>query len=438
MKKLILIISIILSACTQPRTTLATQQLLAAPLPRLSITTDNIPYDCGGKVYKGIDLRADNVKLSNCFSVDSATNTGGVYIEGNGNTVSNVTVTGACMTGFQINGNNNIVEFNDISKSRQCDGQSGKDADGLRLIGSGNVIRYNYIHDIAYSATENSTAHIDCIQAWQFISNTTIEGNICDVVHAGIQTDAATNTVNLTIKNNFFRAARPLNLRCATCFISGNIFVGKVVLNVTGSYIIIPDSINITFVNNIIYETTLGILGRNTTWAGRGLNIFWNDTLGLPVRRDSDYNGSGIASDKWYTVNPRMSGFCSLAFPAIGAPCTGVSTPQSPTVTATIATNTPICTGASCQTITPTSTASFTPSPTTSLSPTGQSHTPTQTATLTPTSTKTPTATFSPSPSATRIPTRTKTPTPVPTRTATPTKCYAVSIGGTPYPPFCP
>lgn len=266
---------------------------------RVNVTRSGIIFQANGKVtIQGFVISTSNTKVIGFYSLNSSNNSGAFYVNGSGNTIKNNIAEGPCMAGIVLNGNSNLAENNEIFKSRQCGG-SGADADGMRVFGDGNVIRGNYVHSI--SKASNPTAHIDCIQNWGTLLNTIIEGNTCNVADAGIQTDVG-NVRNITIRNNVFTASRPLNIRGEGLKITNNVFVG----NAASSFVSLQSSSNVTFQNNIVYNTSDGILTSPGMITAGGYNIFYNSS-GKAPRRDSGYSYvSGKLkwpTDKWQ-VNP--------------------------------------------------------------------------------------------------------------------------------------
>lgn len=126
-------------------------------------------------------------------------------------------------SGFAIDGNNHLVEDNEVSKTVQAHPicRSG-DADGIRFFGKNNVFRRNYIHSIVFNGTTVTDAHIDCFQTfgtgefWSVADGVTIERNTCDMISTNNSGDHTTATMlayakNITIKNNLFRTYRGVN-----------------------------------------------------------------------------------------------------------------------------------------------------------------------------------------------------------------------------------
>jgi hypothetical protein len=248
-------------------------------------------------------INGSGVTVDGFYSLGSSNYEGAMIVNGNSNTVSNNVIESACMAGIVIKGSSNLALNNEILKSRQCPG-SGSDADGIRIFADGNVARGNYIHNI--SSLQNPTAHIDCFQSWGTLTNATIENNYCYNLESGttgagttgVQTDVG-NVHNITIRNNVFRVAHGLNMRGDGISATNNVFVGDYY---NTSYVFLDVITGAIFKNNIIYNTTNGIIVGSAYKTGitGGYNIIYNANGAAPSR-DSAYFSS---TDKWQTMNP--------------------------------------------------------------------------------------------------------------------------------------
>lgn len=355
MKKIILILLIvILVSCATP-----TQKSLLASLARVTITQNNTTYTCTQPV-AGVTVNASGVTVQNCTVTGDSSNAGGIAVNGSNNTILNNVITGACMAGIIVRGDDNLIQGNEISKSKQCAGTSGPDADGIRYFNNGNVIVGNYIHDILYDSV-NTTAHIDCFQTWGGASNTVIENNICDnATNNATLAGSGANIENDTgaiFRNNYFRIAGKqimVESSSSNTVIERNIFIsGPVIPYPPYQYGIFGSGSNETANNNIFF----GKKSENGT----------SFLLGV-----SNISGNLIG------VDPKMDGYCSLAYPNIGIPCGGTTaTPTiTPTMTVTatkqpqISTETGIVSITPSATIPPTATKSATPTKTRTPIPT--------------------------------------------------------------------
>lgn len=123
--------------------------------------------------------------------------------------------------GISIIGTNALIENNEITNIFQLHpngpepGLIGQDADGLRIFGSGHVIRGNKISKIGEpSSPYNINPHVDGIQTWDgssngapVMSNTIIEGNFISISHPtgkGVLMEAETGNAchDIIIRNN--------------------------------------------------------------------------------------------------------------------------------------------------------------------------------------------------------------------------------------------
>ena len=291
-----------------------------------------------------------NVTLDGFYSLNSATNSGAIVANGSGNKIINNKIEGSCMVGINLYGSANTAENNEILKSRQCAGSSGADADGIRYFGANQIMRGNYIHDILYNAT-NTTAHIDCFQTWGGASKAAIENNICDnyTANATLAGSGANieNDTDATFRNNYWHIRGKMIMiesSSSGTKIDNNIFIGGA---------------------NVTTPVQYGLFGSGSGEVARN-NMFWQVFVsnGTPLLYGVTDGGGNLSG-----VDPRMSGYCSLAYPSRGVPC-GVPPVVSPTPTSTpiilFVTNTPslappVATGTPSSTPTTIVTPGFTP-----------------------------------------------------------------------------
>jgi parallel beta-helix repeat protein len=99
-----------------------------------------------------------------------------------------------CKAGLNVAGAAHLIEGNEIWESAECHpcGLDAGDADGMRVFGTGHIIRGNYIHDIHYGDPGCDVAngdyiddgHVDCFQSWDRggpVTDTVFEQNVCIV-----------------------------------------------------------------------------------------------------------------------------------------------------------------------------------------------------------------------------------------------------------------
>lgn len=126
----------------------------------------------------------------------------GFYLTGSNNRVSGFTITNpASDFGIRVNGNNNIIDNNEISNTKQ---------DGIWFFGSGNKFIGNYIHGIVDRSKITDDPHVDCFQTWGPAENIIFEKNICNhtSTYGSNQIAQISNlnqpVRNITFKNNIF------------------------------------------------------------------------------------------------------------------------------------------------------------------------------------------------------------------------------------------
>ncbi|HBC89715.1 MAG TPA: hypothetical protein DCZ94_22480 [Lentisphaeria bacterium] len=129
-------------------------------------------------VGQNIGVSGSNCQVLNNY-VHGSTTKGGIDITGNNNLIKGNTVVRAVVSGIYVNGQNNIIESNEISHTMDHtpDRSFIEDADGLRFLGSGHIIRKNYIHHIMHSEAPGTDPHIDGFQTWGPATNILFEQN---------------------------------------------------------------------------------------------------------------------------------------------------------------------------------------------------------------------------------------------------------------------
>ena len=158
------------------------------------------------------------------------TTTASAYGIFKGNTIRN-----AVQTGLYIEGQNHLIENNEISRTRDYLRNSSTyrtDANGINFFGKNNVFRGNYIHDLWHTDCLGAP-HIDCIQTWKNAEYITFERNTCrlentDGMNKFVMIERSTTEPMryLTFKNNLFISYsnydtwNPLNIGNEGCSIS--------------------------------------------------------------------------------------------------------------------------------------------------------------------------------------------------------------------------
>ncbi len=126
-------------------------------------------------------LTPGNSIITNCvfdgFQRVQTTGTPGIAIWGVGNTVSHCVMTDAPYIAIRFDGNNHVIEYNDISNVCQDTADTGAIYAGRHWEDRGNEIRYNYIHDIKIIDT-NTGMKVQAIYLDDGFSSANVHGNI--------------------------------------------------------------------------------------------------------------------------------------------------------------------------------------------------------------------------------------------------------------------
>jgi hypothetical protein len=122
--------------------------------------------------------------------------TGGkaVYIGGVGNRVANNLIHDAPHHAIDLAGNDHVIEYNDISHVGLETHDAGAFYMGRNWTQRGNVIRYNYFHDLG--SGDFQAVYLD-----DFTCGTTVFGNICCRVRRGVLVGGGRDNI---IENNYF------------------------------------------------------------------------------------------------------------------------------------------------------------------------------------------------------------------------------------------
>ena len=163
---------------------------------KIQITSCEI-YDCGRG---GIKLAGGNretlVKsgffIHNCHIHDLSridrTYTPGIWVDGVGTHISNCKIHDVPSSAMRINGNDHLVEYNEMYKVvTESDDQGAIDMWGDPTF-RGNIFRYNYFHDIGPQQKDEIDAHTGRagIRFDDTISGNLIYGNIFDKCSGGL------------------------------------------------------------------------------------------------------------------------------------------------------------------------------------------------------------------------------------------------------------
>lgn len=127
---------------------------------------------------------------------------------GVGVTVAHNKIYNAPHTAIQFTGNEHIIEYNDIRNVVRESGDAGAIYCGRKLLGNGNIIRYNYFEnlkrvsftdDYGVSISYSGVADVVAIYLDDLFSGATVHGNIMNNVDVGILMGGGSNNI---ISNN--------------------------------------------------------------------------------------------------------------------------------------------------------------------------------------------------------------------------------------------
>ncbi len=418
MKKIIVLIALLLAACSPVRQALPTATITMQSL------IDNTSV--GGTLVIPINTYIGNVTINKAITINGNNSTvqGRIQVDGSNVAIKNLIISKPVMYGLLSRGDNAVYENITVLNTQLSTYCSGcDDMDGIRVAGN-NVSLKNIKIDLS-GVANIGPAHPDCVQfaTWdKRASNITIDGLYCNNSYDAGTTSTGSNGFqlatekygweNITIKNSV--------LITKTCILaydsqSGLIFehntcIGK---GTSGGYGFYSAKNTSDYLNNNIFvnhdypvsPTLNGLSGTST-------NIIY---CGSSCKSDSSFSHTG----QLWNVNPLLdatyhplpnSPACLANGEYIGAyPCTATGSPTA-SRTATQSAIPPSPTPSTSPT--PTFTPTVTPVPTFT-----KTSTPTLTHTSTPTQTSTVTQTLTPSSTATK----TITQSPAPTITMSPT-----------------
>ncbi len=123
-----------------------------------------------------------------------------IHVLGVGNRIANNLIYHAPHAGILLSGNNHIIEFNEIHDVALETSDVGAIYMGRNYTMRGNVIRYNYIHDLPVKGWINAVYLDDC---W---SGTTVYGNVFYRAHRGVLVGGGRDN---TVANNIFVECHP-------------------------------------------------------------------------------------------------------------------------------------------------------------------------------------------------------------------------------------
>ena len=161
----------------------------------------------GGIILSGGDRQtltpAGNYAINNCidhFSRWVRTYRPAINLQGVGNRVAHNLIYDAPHVGILVSGNNHTIEFNEIHNVALETSDVGAIYMGRDYTQRGNIIRYNYIHDLPLETEVNGVYLDDC---W---SGTMVYGNIFYRMHRGILVGGGRDN---TVDNNILAECHP-------------------------------------------------------------------------------------------------------------------------------------------------------------------------------------------------------------------------------------
>ena len=107
-----------------------------------------------------------------------------IHLEGVGNVVRYNKISDADHTVLQFSGNFNIIEYNEIFNAVQNADDMGAIYSGRNLTMRGNIIRYNYFHDIGGTNRGTNGCHGIFLDDW--FSAADVVGNVFSDIHGGV------------------------------------------------------------------------------------------------------------------------------------------------------------------------------------------------------------------------------------------------------------
>jgi hypothetical protein len=156
------------------------------------------------------------------FSRIQATYTPAVELAGVGNRISGNTMHHAPHMAILIHGNNHVIEFNEIYAVLQQTSDAGAIYMGADWSEQGNIIRYNYLHDLTgIEGIGQMGIYLD-----DMASGTLVYGNILDRINVGMlvgggRNNLIANNLILSCDKSILLDERGLNWAIDTCLPGG-------------------------------------------------------------------------------------------------------------------------------------------------------------------------------------------------------------------------
>jgi hypothetical protein len=147
----------------------------------------------------------DNCRITDCCRW-SRTYRAGVYMWGVGNRVSHSVIHGLPHSAVFFWGNDHILEYNEIFDVCRETGDAGAFYQGRDWSQQGNMIRYNYFHDVRGVQGQGGFTDVMSVYMDDFASGTTVYGNV--FVNGG-RTVMVGGGRDVRIENNLFVNGQP-------------------------------------------------------------------------------------------------------------------------------------------------------------------------------------------------------------------------------------
>ncbi len=241
------------------------------------VTIDGFNIQSKKPYWKGIDVKnGNNVDIRYCYIHDCPS--GAIRVSASqspkivGNKIDN-----NGLAAISLIGNNGLIENNEISNIVQYypgetePGLVGQDADGLRIFGSGHIIRGNRLTKIGDpSNPNNKNPHVDAIQTWDgssngapVMTNTIIEGNFISVNHPTgkgllMETSSSNACHDIIIRNNIIEfmdiGIGAYSGSFNNIHVYNNLFKAKLNADSWGTSVYFKEITNFSYVNNITVD----------------------------------------------------------------------------------------------------------------------------------------------------------------------------------------
>jgi hypothetical protein len=242
------------------------------------VTIDGFEIQTEQPYWKGVNIKGGNhVDIRYCYihgcpSGAIRVRDGAQYAKIVGNKIDD-----NGLHGISIIGNNALIENNEITNVVQFHprgtepGLVGQDADGLRIFGSGHIIRGNRIAKIGDpSSPYNDNPHVDAIQTWDgssngapIMTNTIIEGNFISVSHSTgkgllMEADKGNACHDIIIRNNIIEF-RDIGIGAYegtfyNIHVYNNVFKAGLNHNSWGTSVYFKEVTNFSYVNNLTVD----------------------------------------------------------------------------------------------------------------------------------------------------------------------------------------